>query len=97
MFYNTAQENVERAAQNLNNISNAFLARLVQSERMVIKTNDLTLALKKVSSDKVEGLSMEEGPFKFKLPRNIGNMAAGDVSAKVSTFKDCKRYVIQIG
>ncbi|XP_068684585.1 polycystin family receptor for egg jelly-like [Montipora foliosa] len=81
----SSKENVERAAQNLNNISNAFLARLVQSERMVIKTNDLTLALKKVSSDKVEGLSMEEGPFKFKLPRNIGNMAAGDVSAKMTS------------
>ena len=75
--------NVERADQNLKNMSNAFLGRLVASESMVIKTNDLAIALKKVASDAVRGLSMEEGPSKFKLPNNLGNLGGGDVNAKV--------------
>ena len=75
--------NVERATQNLKNMSNAFLGRLVASESMVIKTNDLAVALKKVASDAVKGLSMEEGPSKFKLPNNLGNLGGGDVNAKV--------------
>ena len=75
--------NVERATQNLKNMSNAFLGRLVASESMMIKTNDLAVALKKVASDAVKGLSMEEGPSKFKLPNNLGNLGGGDVNAKV--------------
>lgn len=50
---------------------------------MVIKTNGLAIALKKVASDAVKGLSMEEGPSKFKLPNNLGNLGGGDVNAKV--------------
>lgn len=78
------QGNVERAGQNLNDMSNAFLGRLVTSESMVIKTNDLAVALKKVSPDDVKGLNMEEGTSKFKLPNNIGNVGGGSVNAKVS-------------
>lgn len=78
--------NVERATQNLKNMSNAFLGRLVASESMVIKTNDLAVALKKVASDAVKGLSMEEGASKFKLPNNLGNLGGGDVNAKVRAY-----------
>ena len=65
-------------------MSNAFLGRLVISESMVIKTNDLAVALKKVSPDDVKGLNMEEGTSKFKLPNNLGNVGGGSVNAKVS-------------
>ena len=65
-------------------MSNAFLGRLVTSESMVIKTDDLAVALKKVSSDDVKGLNMEEGISKFKLPSNLGNVGGGSVNAKVS-------------
>ena len=50
---------------------------------MVIKTNGLVVSLKKVSSDDVKGLNMDEGPVKFNLPRNLGIMGRGDVNAKV--------------
>ena len=65
-------------------MSNAFLSRLVTSESMVIKTDDLAVALKKVSPVDIKGLSMEEGSSKFKLPSNLGNMGGGSVNAKVS-------------
>ena len=53
------------------------------SESMVIKTNDLAIALQKVSSGNILGLSMEEGSSKFKLPGNLGDMGGGDVNVKV--------------
>lgn len=81
---------MERAAQNMNNISDAFLARLVQSESMTIKTNELAVALKKVSSHEVKGLNMNEGPYKFKLPGNLGNTDHAEISAKVRGI--CDRY-----
>ena len=65
-------------------MSDAFFGRLVRSENLVIKTDDLSLALKKVSPDDVKGLSMEEGPTKFELPGNLGNMGTGDINAKVT-------------
>ena len=80
--------NVQRAAQNMNNISDAFLARLVQSESMTIKTNELAVALRKVSSHEVKGLSMNEGPVKFELPGNLGKMDHGEISAKVRATCD---------
>lgn len=64
-------------------MNNAFFVRLVPSENLVIKTVGLTTALKKVSPDDVRGLAMEEGPSKFKLPGNMGNMGAGNINAKV--------------
>ncbi|XP_068753326.1 polycystin-1-like protein 2 [Montipora capricornis] len=69
--------NVERATQNLNNVSDALLGRLVPSESMLLKTDDLVVALKKVSSDDIKGLSMEEGSSKFKMPRDLGTVASG--------------------
>ena len=77
---------MEKALKTLNSMSNAFLSRLVPSEKMVIKTDDLAVALTKVSSEDVKGLSMEEGPSKFKLPGNLGNMGDGNVNAKVRTL-----------
>lgn len=65
-------------------MSDAFFGRLVRSENLVIKTDDLALALKKVSSDDVKGLSTEEGPTKFELPGNLGNMGTEDINAKVT-------------
>ena len=65
-------------------MSDAFFGRLVRSENFVIKTDDLALALKKVSPDDVKGLSMEEGPTKFELPGNLGNMGTGDINVKVT-------------
>ena len=65
-------------------MSDAFLERLVPSESMFLKTNDLVVALKKVSAEDVKGLSMEEGSSKFKLPGDLGNVAAdGSVNAQV--------------
>ena len=75
-------------------MSDAFFGRLVQSESMFLKTNDLVVALKKVSAKDVKGLSMEEGSSKFQLPGDLGNVAAdGSVNAQVIvkriTRNDC--------
>ena len=67
-------------------MADAFLGRLVPSEILVIKTDDLAVALKKVFPDDVKGLSMEEGPTNFKLPGNLGNLGGGDVNAKVRSL-----------
>ena len=64
-------------------MSDAFFSRLVESEHFVIKTPELAVALKKVSSNDTKGLNMEEGPSKFKLPGSLGNMGAGNINAKV--------------
>ena len=65
-------------------MSDAFLERLVPSESMFLKTNDLVVALKKVSAEDVKGLSMEEGSSKFQLPGDLGNVATeGSVNAQV--------------
>ena len=61
-----------------------FFVRLVPSEVLVIKTSDLSISLKKVSPSDVKGLRMEEGPTKFQLPENLGNVGDGNVNAKVS-------------
>jgi len=43
----------------------------------------LAIALKKVSSDDINGLNMEEGPSRFKLPGNLGEISDGNINAKV--------------
>ena len=77
------QNNVKKASEYLKSISDAFFGRLVRSEVMVIKTDGLVVSLKKVSSDDVKGLNMNEGQTKINLPGNLGIMASGDVNAKV--------------
>lgn len=74
---------VRQAAEKLDGMSDAFFARLVPSEDLVIKTPELAVALKKVSADDIKRLNMEEGPSRFKLPGNLGNMSGGNVNAKV--------------
>lgn len=74
---------VQQAAEKLDGMSDAFFARLVPSEDLVIKTPELAVALKKVSADDIKRLNMEEGPSRFKLPGNLGNMSGGNVNAKV--------------
>lgn len=65
-------------------MSDAFLGRLVPSESLFLKTNELVVALKKVSAEDVKGLRMEEGSSKFQLPGDLGNVAAdGSVNAQV--------------
>ena len=65
-------------------MSDAFLGRLVPSESLFLKTNELVVALKKVSAENVKGLSMEEGSSKFQLPSDLGNVAAdGSINAQV--------------
>lgn len=66
-------------------MSDAFFNRLVRSETLVIKTDDLALSLKKVSSDGVKGLSMAEGPSNFQLPGSLGDLG-GDVNVKVRSL-----------
>ena len=66
-------------------MSDAFFGRLVRSESLLIKTDDLAVSLKKVSHDAVKGLSMAEGSSKFQLPENLENMR-GDVNVKVRSF-----------
>ena len=82
------QNSVEKASGNLNNMSDAFFGRLVRGEAMVIKTDGLAVSLKKVSSDNVKGLDMEEGPTKFKLPGNLGKIHGGDVNVKVKNLSE---------
>ena len=81
------QERVKQAAEKLDAMNDAFFARLVPSENLVLKSPGLTSSLKKVSADGIKGLSMEDGPTKFKLPGNLGNMADGNINAKVKSFR----------
>ena len=74
---------VKQASGKLGNMSDAFFGRLVPSEDLVIKTANLAISLKKVSADDVKGLGMEEGPAKFKLPGNLGNIGGGNINTKV--------------
>lgn len=74
---------VKTATEKLSNMSDAFFGRLVPSEDLTIKTANLVVSLKKVSADDAKGLGMKEGPAKFKLPRNVGNIGDGAINAKV--------------
>lgn len=82
-FFLLMKENVQKASEKLDAMNDAFFTRLVPSEDLVIKTPELAVALKKVSSDDINGLNMEEGPSRFKLPGNLGNMSGGNINAKV--------------
>ncbi|KAL9954039.1 hypothetical protein ACROYT_G041527 [Oculina patagonica] len=78
-----SSEFVKKASGKLSNMSDAFFGRLVPAEDLVIKTTNLAISLKKVSADDVKGLGMEEGPSKFKLPGNLGDMGGGNINAKM--------------
>ena len=64
-------------------MSDAFFGRLVPSEDLVLTTPNLAISLKKVTPDSVKGLSMGDGPSRFKLPGNLGNMGGGNINTKV--------------
>ena len=74
---------MQKASGKLDAMNDAFFARLVPSEDFVIKTPELAIALKKVASNDINGLNMEEGPSRFKLPGNLGEMSGGNINAKV--------------
>ena len=74
---------MQKASEKLDAMNDAFFARLVASEDLVIKTPELAVALKKVSRDDISALKMEEGPSRFKLPGNLGQMSGGNINAKV--------------
>ncbi|XP_078351938.1 LOW QUALITY PROTEIN: polycystin-1-like protein 2 [Oculina patagonica] len=76
-------EFVKTSSGKLSNMSDALFGRLVPAEDLVIKTTNLAISLKKVSADDVKGLGMEEGPSKFKLPGNLGNIGGGNINAKM--------------
>ena len=78
---------MKKAAEKLDAMNNAVFTRLVPSENLVLKTPGLTSTLRKVSADGIKGLNMEDGPTKFRLPGNLGNMADGNINAKVWSFK----------
>ena len=82
------KENVLKASEKLDVMSDAFFARLVPSEDIVIKTQELAVTLKKVSSDNINGLNMKEGPSRFQLPGNLGQMSDGTINVKVRCFKE---------
>ena len=74
---------MEKALEKLENMNNAFFSRLVPSENLVIKTPGLTVALTKVLSKDLNGFNMEDGPAKFKLPSNLGDMGGREINSKV--------------
>lgn len=74
---------MHKALEKLEIMSSAFFARLVPSENFVIKTAGLTVALAKLFPKDLNGLNMEDGPAKFKLPSNLGDMGGGDINSKV--------------
>ena len=74
---------MEKATEKLSNMSDAFFGRLVPSEELVLKTPNLTIFLKKVTANDAKGLSMGDGPSKFKLPSSLGNIGGGEINAKV--------------
>lgn len=74
---------MKKAVQKLEAMNDAFFARLVPSENLVLESPGLTTSLKKVSANDVKGLGMEYGPTKFKLPRDLGNVGDGNINAKV--------------
>ena len=75
---------VKRASEKLSNMSDAFFGRLVPSENLVLKTPNLAISLKKVAGDDMKGLGMGDGPSRFKLPGNLGDMGDGNINAKVN-------------
>lgn len=80
---------MKEALEKLNGMSEAFFTRLVPSEDLVITTNNLEISLKKVFAEDVNGLSMENGATKFKLPANLGDMGGANINAKVWRSASC--------
>ena len=74
---------VKKASEILSSMSDAFLGRLVPSEYLVLKTPNLAISLKKVTANDAKGLSMGDGPSKFKLPSSLGNIGSGEINVKV--------------
>ncbi|XP_022808986.1 polycystic kidney disease protein 1-like 2 [Stylophora pistillata] len=79
-------EFVKKASEKLSNMSDAFFGRLVPSEDLVLKTPNLAISLKKVTANDAKGLSMGDGPSKFKLPSSLGNIGGGDINAKMQAI-----------
>ena len=77
------QEYVLRASENLNAMVDGLFARLVPSENMVVASENLTVSLAKVSSQDINGISLEEGQAKFQLPGNLGYVGVGNLNAVV--------------
>ena len=74
---------VKKASEKLSSMSDAFFGRLVPSEDLVLKTPNMAISLKKVTANDAKGLSMGDGPSKFKLPSSLGNIGGGEINAKV--------------
>ena len=74
------------ALENINTIVDAISSRLVTSERLEIKKADLSISLRKVASDDLNGLNLEEGLTQFALPSNLNLSTVGNVNAKVITW-----------
>ena len=77
---------MKKALGKLSIMNDALFGRLVPSEALTIRTNNLATTLKKVSVNDAKGLAMEEGPTKFKLPANLGDIGSGDINAQVCSF-----------
>ena len=73
---------MKKASEKLSNMSDALFGRIVPSEALVIRTNNLAITLKKVAVNDMKGLGMEEGPTKIKLPASLGDIGGGDINAK---------------
>ena len=75
-----------RASENLNAMVDGLFARLVPSENMVVASENLTVSLAKVSSQEINGISLEEGQTRFQLPRNLGYVGVGNLNAMVKSL-----------
>ena len=74
---------MKKASEKLSNVCDAYFGRLVSSEDVLLKTPNLAISLKKVTANDAKGLSMGDGPSKFKLPSSLGNLGGGEINAKV--------------
>ena len=79
-----------KASEKLDAMNDAFFTRLVPSEDLVLKTPDLAVSLKKVAPNDTQGLKMEEGSTRFRLPGNLGNLGSGNINAKVIRLAPCR-------
>lgn len=85
LFFLYFKVNAEAALGQVEVIMDSISMRLVSSERQVIEMDELSISLSKVTSEKLDGMSVEEGPTQFRLPTNISQGAVGDIAAKVIT------------
>ncbi|KAL9953993.1 hypothetical protein ACROYT_G041480 [Oculina patagonica] len=80
-----SKANAEKALGQVEIIMDSISMRLVSSERQVIEMDELSISLSKVTSEKLDGMSVEEGPTQFRLPTNISQGAVGNIAAKMMT------------